>query len=142
MLPFLLRFFRKMCTFSKDAKCWDFASTHPKKALHNYLKIIAKIGRFQYKCYVMCNHRFRNTSVTPKMRAFLDRNVTVSCNPTLNLKNEVSFLTKITFQKRVFVFDDIFLPVWWEKVKSKTKTRFCFSFLSDRLDRPEELDIN
>ena len=31
----------------------------------------------------MCNHRFRNTSVTPKMRAFLDRNVTVSCNPTL-----------------------------------------------------------
>ena len=48
------------------------------------------------------------------------------------------FLTKITFQKRVFVFDDIFHPVWWEKVKSKTKTRFCFSFLSDRLylDRP------
>ena len=31
MLRFLLRFFRKMCTFSKvDAKCWDFASTHSK----------------------------------------------------------------------------------------------------------------
>ena len=52
----------------------------------------------------------------------------------LKVKNEASFLKKITFQKRVFVFDDIFHPVWWEKVKSKTKTRFCFSFLSDRLD--------
>ena len=40
-------------------------------------------------------------------------------------------MTKITFQKRVFVFDGILHPVWWEKIKSKTKTRFCFSFLSN-----------
>ena len=26
--------------------------------------------------------------------------------------SKASFLTKITFQKRVFVFDDIFHPVW------------------------------
>ena len=33
ILRFLLRFFQKMRTFSKeDAKCWDFASTHPKTA--------------------------------------------------------------------------------------------------------------
>ena len=35
------------------------------------------------------------------------------------------FLTKITFQKRFFVLDDIFHPVCREKVKSKTKTHFC-----------------
>ena len=34
--------------------------------------------------------------------------------------------------------DDIFHPVWWEKLKSKTKTRFSFWFLSDRLNRPWE----
>ena len=46
-----------------------------------------------------------------------------------------------TSQKRVFVFDDIFHPVWWEKVKSKTKTRFCFSFLSNRLDHSKRMNF-
>ena len=53
----------------------------------------------------------------------------------LDRPNARFWLSKISFQKRVFV-DDIFHPVWWEKIKSKTKTRFCFSFLLDRLDRP------
>ena len=53
----------------------------------------------------------------------------------LDRPNARFWLSKISFQKRVFV-DDIFHPVWWEKIKSKTKTRFCFTFLLDRLDRP------
>ena len=58
-------------------------------------------------------------------------------------------------QKRVFVFDFTFSHQtgwkissinyceadWTEEVqKPKTKTRFCFSFLSDRLDRPQGIE--
>ena len=49
---------------------------------------------------------------------------------------------KIAFQKRVFVFVDSFLPIWWEKAKGETKTRFYFSFSSeDRLDRPNKMIV-
>ena len=45
---------------------------------------------------------------------------------------------RIQEQKRVFVSDINYEADWTEEVqKPKTKTRFCFSFLSDRLDRPE-----
>ena len=40
-----------------------------------------------------------------------------------------SFLSKMTFQKRVFVFVEIFGPVWREKKNAKTKTRFRFFFV-------------
>ena len=44
---------------------------------------------------------------------------------------------RIQEQKRVFVSDINYEADWTEEVqKPKTKTRFCFSFLSDRLDRP------
>ena len=56
----------------------------------------------------------------------------------LQNKNEASFLFRMAFQKRVFAVGDSFLPVWWEKVSTKTKTRFCFSFSLDLLDRPKE----
>ena len=49
----------------------------------------------------------------------------------------ISFLSIMTFQKRVFVFVDIFGPVWWERSTAKTETCFRFCFSSDRLDRPK-----
>ena len=59
-----------------------------------------------------------------------------NCFHEKNEKLLFLFPSKAKNQKRVFVFDNIFHPVWWEKVKSKTKTRFCFWFSKSRLDGP------
>ena len=50
---------------------------------------------------------------------------------------------RIQEQKRVFVSDINYEADWTEEVqKPKTKTRFCFSFLSDRLDRPKKTGVS
>ena len=48
-------------------------------------------------CYATCNRRFRNVFLTPKICAFLDRNVTVSYNPTLRITARCQLSHALTY---------------------------------------------